>query len=100
TVQEIPDPILYPNATLISIDGGATMQIAMHDGNKSTLPTSACDPTMGINDTISIYVLNKKGGVWFANELDNTLHAVQVPLYRDPAQCPPNGSYSGDIIVK
>jgi len=41
-------------------------------------------------DTISIYVLNKAGGVWFVNKLDATLKAVQVPLNLG----------TGDIVVR
>jgi len=44
---------------------------------------------------VSIYILNKSGGVWFANQLDSDLKAVEQPL----AQYPDN-SYYGDVIVK
>jgi hypothetical protein len=46
--------------------------------------------TQGKNDSISIYVLKKNGGVWFANKLDAVLRAVEVPLVLD----------GGDIVVK
>jgi hypothetical protein len=43
-----------------------------------------------VNDSISIYVLKKNGGVWFANKLDAVLGAGEVPLVLD----------GGDIVVK
>jgi len=80
---------LLPNGTLVSIDGGATMQITVKDGHPATLSTP------GDLDLVSIYILNKSGGVWFANQLDSDLKAVEQPL----AQYPDN-SYYGDVIVK
>jgi hypothetical protein len=56
---------LLPNGTLVSIDGGATMQITVKDGHPATLSTP------GDGDLVSIYILNKSGGVWFANQLDS-----------------------------
>ena len=47
----------------------------------------------GVGDTISLYVLNKSGGVWFADKLDSSLRAVQVPVIVFPV-------VTGDIIVK
>src|SRR5206468_62218 len=69
TVQDITNA-----SSPISVDGGATMQINLLDGalGKGTNP--------GIGDLISIYVLNKSGGVWFANKLDSSLKAVAVPV--------------------
>ena len=49
----------------IAIDGGATLQVEVKDS---------------ATDTISIYVLNRAGGVWFVNKLDAMLKAVQVPV--------------------
>jgi hypothetical protein len=43
-----------------------------------------------VNDSISIYVLKKNGGVRFANKLDAVLRAVEVSLVVD----------GGDIVVK
>jgi hypothetical protein len=79
TLQDITNP-----ANPISIDGGSTLQIEMTDGAKG----AGTNPAVG--DTISIYLLNKNGGVWFANKLDSLLRAVQVPVLVG----------SGDIIVK
>ena len=69
TVQDITDP-LNP----IAVDGAATLQVEMKDA---------------ATDTISIYVLNKAGGVWFVNKLDAMLKAVQAPVIG-----------TGNIIVK
>jgi hypothetical protein len=79
TLQDITDPL-----NSFSIDGGATLQLEMVDGDKGT----AAHPAVG--DTVSIYLLNKNGGVWFANKLDSLLRAVQVPVI----------SGTGDIVVK
>lgn len=49
-----------------------------------------CGRNWGLNDKISIYALKKNGGVWFANKLDATLKAVEVPIV----------SGTGDILVK
>ena len=67
-----------------SVDGGATLQVTMTDGDKGTAAH------MGVGDGISIYVLKKNGGVWFANKLDGTLKAVESPVVTG----------TGDIVVK
>jgi len=69
TLQDITNP-LNP----IAIDGSATLQVEVKDA---------------ATDTISIYVMNKAGGVWFVNKLDAMLKAIQVPAIG-----------TGDIVVK
>jgi hypothetical protein len=81
TVQDITNP----NAAPISVDGGATLQITLTDGDKGKI----LNP--GAADSISIYVLKKSGGVWYANQLDSSLNAVQQPIV---------SSGGNDLIVK
>jgi len=60
-IQEITNP-LAP----ISIDGNATLQVTMTDNGEP-----------GSNDTISITVFNKSGGVWFTSNWNGTSYVEQ-----------------------
>jgi hypothetical protein len=55
-IQDITNP-----AAPISIDGNATLQVAMTDGGSP-----------GTNDTIGITVWNKSGGIWFSSYWNGT----------------------------
>jgi hypothetical protein len=55
------------------------------DGTPNLAP-----PYPGKDDYVSVYVLGKSGGVWFANKLNNNLQAVESPVIAN----------SGDVIVK
>jgi hypothetical protein len=63
SIQDITDP-LHP----ISIDGNASLQLTMTDRGEP-----------GTNDTLSITVWNKAGGLWFANTWDGK-KTVEQPL--------------------
>ena len=58
--------ITNPNAPPISIDGNATLQVSMADNGEP-----------GSNDTISITVFNKSGGVWFTSNWNGTTYVQQ-----------------------
>jgi len=58
--------ITNPNAPPISIDGNATLQVSMADNGEP-----------GSNDTISITVFNKSGGVWFTSNWNGTTSVQQ-----------------------
>ena len=67
------------------VDSGVTMQITMTDGGKGIITNP-----LGLGDTVSLYILNKNGGVWFANKLDASLKAVESPVVLG----------TGDLVVK
>src|SRR5207249_7665451 len=55
-IQDITDPL-----HVISIDGNATLQVAMTDNGQP-----------GANDTIAVTVWNKSGGIWFTSSWNGT----------------------------
>jgi hypothetical protein len=59
--------ITNPNAPPISIDGGASLQVTMHDNG---------DP--GSSDTIGITVWNKSGGMWFSSNWNGSATIEQL----------------------
>jgi hypothetical protein len=69
TLQDITNP-----SSIVSVDGGATLQVEMVDGYKGTRE----NPT--VKDSISFYLLNKSGGVWYANKLSSALQAVKMQV--------------------
>jgi hypothetical protein len=58
------------------------LQMELTDGAKGT------GNNAGGGDKTSIYVLNKKGGVWYANKLDDSFKAVQVLVPSKGRHCP------------
>jgi hypothetical protein len=81
TVQDITNP----NSLPISLDGSATLQVTATDGTPNLTP-----PYPGKDDYVSVYVIGKSGGVWFANKLNAKLQAVETPVIAN----------SGDVVVK
>jgi hypothetical protein len=59
--------ITNPNAQPISIDGNATLQVSIVDNGEP-----------GSNDTISITVWNKSGGLWFTSNWNGTTYVQQT----------------------
>ena len=59
--QDITNPL-----SIISIDGGASLQVNMTDNGQP-----------GTNDTIGITVWNKSGGTWFSSKWNGTTTVQQ-----------------------
>jgi hypothetical protein len=85
TSKSVVQDITNPN-NIVAVDGGATLQITATDGQ----PLSTVGN--GTGDTVSIYVLNKDGGVWYADKLDASLKAVELPIVVCNPAC-------GDIAI-
>jgi len=77
-IQDITDP-----ANVVSVDGNATLQVELRDSTKG----AGTYPSIG--DSISIYLLNRQGGVWYANKLDASLRAQKTAVVET----------IGDIII-